>query len=221
MTLFAVRGDAREVNKYLLERAIDSAPAIFIDTANCANIHKIPFASDEQCGQLYVLAAESLYRYKPTLLRLSYYSKIINTKNIFISAATHLFNYDDKEEDADIFAQCWAVINWLSTKYQVTIGVVPGTIHEDLAKKYNAKMGHTITSQRIYSDSLINELKQFAKALREEDRTAYSGLLDRPLRYLGSISYVSSRQTWAFLLLAIVLEQEKRIRKLEHERLDS
>ncbi|MBU0615322.1 MAG: hypothetical protein KJ601_04475 [Nanoarchaeota archaeon] len=72
-------------------------------------------------------------------------------------------------------------------------------------------MGHTVWSQRIVSDIVLNELKDFGKALREDDRHVLVKLLKEPLKHLGSISYANSIDVWAFLLLSILIEQEKKI----------
>src|SRR3989344_7499560 len=75
-------------------------------------------------------------------------------------------------------------------------------------------MGHTVGSQRRAVDSLIHELHCFARTLREEDRTRFQRLLDKPLKHLGSITYASSVHVWAFVLVSIILEQEKRYERL-------
>lgn len=64
-------------------------------------------------------------------------------------------------------------------------------------------------------DITITELMSYAKALREEDRVIFEKLLKLSLRKVGAISYASSIHVWAFVLLSIILEQEKRIRKYE------
>jgi hypothetical protein len=71
-------------------------------------------------------------------------------------------------------------------------------------------MGHTVLSQRIMVDIIINELRAYGKALREEDRIVYENMLRAPLKKIGAISYASSINVWAFILLSILLEQEKR-----------
>ncbi len=78
-------------------------------------------------------------------------------------------------------------------------------------------MGHTVWSQRIATDVIIAELKAYGKSLREEDREIYERLLKLPLKRVGSISYASSIHVWAFLLLSAMLEQEKRIMRMEAE----
>ncbi|MFH1511093.1 MAG: hypothetical protein ABIF10_05350 [Candidatus Woesearchaeota archaeon] len=76
-------------------------------------------------------------------------------------------------------------------------------------------MGHTVWSQRIVSDMILDELSSFAKALRGEDRVVFEEMLKKPLKHFGSISYASSYHAWAFLLLAILLEQEKKLKQFE------
>ena len=80
-----------------------------------------------------------------------------------------------------------------------------------------SEVGHTVTSQRIVTDMMIAELAQFGKALRDEDREVYNRLLKEPLKHLGTISYTSSMHTWAVLLLSVLLEQQKKIDRLEDD----
>lgn len=63
MYLFLEKGD-------LLVSAVNNAPAIFVDSENIANIHNLYGMDENKLRQLYVLPAESLYRLKPTLLKL-------------------------------------------------------------------------------------------------------------------------------------------------------
>jgi len=73
----------------------------------------------------------------------------------------------------------------------------------------------------MLTDIIIAELKDYAKALRQEDRIIYESLLKLPLKKVGAILYTSSINAWAFILLTIILEQEKKIQELigEHESL--
>jgi hypothetical protein len=71
-------------------------------------------------------------------------------------------------------------------------------------------MGHTVLSQRRMVDNILNELKEYGNALREEDRVIYEELLKSSLKRVGAISYASSIHVWAFILLSIIIEQEKR-----------
>ena len=75
-------------------------------------------------------------------------------------------------------------------------------------------MGHTVWSQRITLDMILGELSDYGKSLRQKDREVFEQLLKVPLKHVGSISYASSMHVWAFLLLSILLEQEKKIKSL-------
>ena len=75
-------------------------------------------------------------------------------------------------------------------------------------------MGHTVWSQRITFDMILSELRDYGKSLRQKDREVFEQLLKIPLNHIGSISYASSMHVWAFLLLSILLEQEKKIKLL-------
>ena len=72
-------------------------------------------------------------------------------------------------------------------------------------------MGHTVWSQRIVLDHLLGELSSYGKALRREEREVLEQLLKAPLRFVGAQSYANSLHAWAFLLLAILIEQQKQI----------
>jgi hypothetical protein len=76
-------------------------------------------------------------------------------------------------------------------------------------------MGHTVKSQRMVLDLLLGELKQFGRALPQSKRKDYERLLKQPLKYFSSIGFACSINPSTFLLLAIILEQNQRIRELE------
>lgn len=184
---------------------------MFVDAANCANVHALP--ADPKFRDVFVVPTESLYRFKPTLLRLPILADQLGTSNIFISTIPHLFDFDNDYETKLVIGQCWRIINWVAKKYNVTVGIIPGSVHDNLFR--GIEMGHTVWSQRINSDSILSELEKFGRSLREDERLLYSKLLKQPLKHLGSITYASPYHTWAFLLLSIILEQEKRVIELE------
>jgi hypothetical protein len=78
-------------------------------------------------------------------------------------------------------------------------------------------MGHTVTSQRIVLEVLQSELMDFGKALRGRDRQLFELMMKRGFQHYGAISYTDSFHTWAFLLLAIMLEQEKELSELRKQ----
>ena len=76
-------------------------------------------------------------------------------------------------------------------------------------------MGHTVLSQRMMVDIILSELKSYGNALRFEDRVIYENMLKKALKRVGAISYASSVNVWAFILLSIILGQEKKIKEIE------
>lgn len=76
-------------------------------------------------------------------------------------------------------------------------------------------MGHTVWSQRIVMNIILDELKGFGRSLRQEERLVYEQMLKKAMRHFGSVSYASSFHAWALVLLSIMLEQEKRIIQME------
>lgn len=79
-------------------------------------------------------------------------------------------------------------------------------------------MGHTVTSQRRMIDIVLNELNSYGKALRKEDRLIYEDMLKETMEHVGAISYTSSIDIWAMILLSIILQQQKQLNELsKHE----
>jgi len=74
-------------------------------------------------------------------------------------------------------------------------------------------MGHTVASQRIIVDTVLQELRDYGKSLREEELIAFQSLLNKVKKHIGSISYSCSYNTWALILFSILLEQEKVLNK--------
>jgi hypothetical protein len=219
-------GAARDIDNNIVRLALNNHPSILIDASNSANVHNFQGFSPEQFANVYVVEVEALYRLTTTLRKIIPIAKSLNTKNIFITTF-HLFNYDDEAEINNVFIYAWELLSYLSDIYNIVAAVEKGTIHEHLAKMHKAKqititkeeltMGHTLTSQRMIVDNILSDLEHFGKSLSEEDKKIYAELLREPLKHLGNITYTSSMNTWAILLLCIILEREKNERSINRQ----
>lgn len=210
--LVGVRG-SHALNDKLILSALNFTPALFIDCAGCSDIHRFSQFPIEKFMRLNIVPAESLYRFLPTIKKIPELAEKTGTDTVVISSFTNLFNYDDQEEVRDVFSYAWELLGELGEDYNIYAGIEKGSLHESLTdcKKIDVdNMGHTINSQRIETDVLMSELKQFSKALGEEDRKIFNRLINKPLKHLGSISYTSSVNVWVFFLLAVMIEQEKK-----------
>jgi hypothetical protein len=72
-------------------------------------------------------------------------------------------------------------------------------------------MGHTVSSQRQVADRVMEEMRAYGKSLMGDDRAAFQRLLAKGVKHFGNISYTSSYNTWAFVLLSMMVEQEKEL----------
>ena len=72
-------------------------------------------------------------------------------------------------------------------------------------------VGHTVASQRIVVDTILHELKDYGKSLRQDELIAYQRLLNKVKKHIANISFACSYNTWALVLFSILLEQEKEL----------
>jgi hypothetical protein len=211
MSLQIIIGTDRTIDAKVVRLALDNFPSILVDASNSANLHKFPEYDPEHFNNVHVIEVEALYRLTTTLKKIHTIARAINISKIFITTF-RLFNYDDEQEINNIYIYAWELLNNLARDFNIVVGVEKGSIHEHLAKMHDAKvldMGHTLTSQRMIVDNILNELEHFGKSLSTEDRRIYAELLKEPLKHLGNITYTSSMNTWAIMLLCIILEREK------------
>jgi hypothetical protein len=220
MSLKIITGTDSTMNHDLICMALENYPSILIDASNSANVHNFQGYSPENFANVYVVEVEALYRLTATLKKIANIARERDTKNIFITTM-RLYNYDDENEIRNIFIHAWEIFAHLSGEFNIFAAVEKGSIHEQLARLNGAKevkMGHTLTSQRMIVDNILGDLKHFERSLCDEDREIYTQLLREPLKHLGSITYTSSMNTWAILLLCIMLEREKMRRMVIDER---
>ncbi len=225
MVLFAVKGQPNVVNPLILVYASQSSPVLVVDCANCADPHKLlPYIPEEKLFEIYVVEVELLYTFRDILCKLETLAQQLGVKTIVVPTFTRMFHYHDENENRMIYMHAWELLKSLSEKYTVIVGVQEGSVHELLAEHVQAVMktggeimGHTVMSQRMAADIVMDELKAYGKALRASDRDVYAEVLKEPLKHIGSVSYASSMHVWAFLLLSTIVEQEKKIRMLEDQ----
>ncbi len=76
-------------------------------------------------------------------------------------------------------------------------------------------MVHTAQSQRQVVESMLKELSDYGRSLREEERIAFNSLLAKAKLHIASISFACSYNAWALVLFSMLLEQEKIIIELQ------
>lgn len=76
-------------------------------------------------------------------------------------------------------------------------------------------MGRTLPTQTMLLEEERLRWQKFRRALRKEDQAILEGMLDDVRRHVQAQAYASWATPYEAMLIAIVLEDRKRIRDLE------
>ena len=76
-------------------------------------------------------------------------------------------------------------------------------------------MGKTVESYRIALESEINRWNGFARALRKDDREAFSKLMDACRNYAPESSNATNPIPFEPMVMSILVAQQVRVQKLE------
>jgi len=189
---------------------------LVIDANNKSDVHKydVPI---EELSSTFFLFAETLYRLLPTLQQAKTYCETYKLSSICVTSFDKVFTYGNDKEDYNLFVQIWLELIALGESYTVYV-VVDSDRQHDIAQDLGVRMGHTISSQRRVSQTTLRELKAYGDALPTKDKLLYHKMLKQPLKHFGSITHASSKDTLSFMLLSIMLEQQKEIERLREHR---
>jgi hypothetical protein len=135
--LTAICGRGRAVNAQLLAEATMNAPNLIIDCANCADPHAIArYSSAEALDDVHIIEVDLIYKFRDVLLALDETVKHIGAKKIIITTFDKLFNYQDKEENTDVYLQIWLLLRRMAATHDIIVGVREASAQEELARKY-------------------------------------------------------------------------------------
>ena len=192
---------------------------VIVDCANRCDPHSISSLVDVK--DVDILSTELLYGFRDILRNVDF----SNYTTIIVTEFHHLFNYQDGWENQRILSHCWEEMRRLSKTHPVLL-LLHESYTENAARSCDRMvrcetMGHTVMSQRMAADKIVETLRSYGKSLRNDDRAIYEELLTAAYPHFGNISYANSAETWATVLLSIMLEMEKRNRNAHHRRLQT
>ena len=143
MGLIGIQGNSESaINRKLLLYASQHLPALIIDCANAANPHSLyPTVPFEHMNRMFVIELELLYKFRDVLLRIPGMAKKLRVQCIVITTSDHLFNYQDKEENQNIFRHSWELMQSIGEKHTIVVGIRKGSLHEPFAQKYCHRLG--------------------------------------------------------------------------------
>ena len=75
-------------------------------------------------------------------------------------------------------------------------------------------MGRSVPTYRMKLEELIAELAPYRRALREEDRTAFDGLMNRARRYASASGCQASPDPMETALLSMLVGLERELARL-------
>lgn len=78
-------------------------------------------------------------------------------------------------------------------------------------------MGKTVESYRLALDTEIQTWNGFAKALRTDDRDAFEQMADACRNHASAGSNATRPEVFEPMVMSILLEQQKRLMRLEKE----
>lgn len=78
-------------------------------------------------------------------------------------------------------------------------------------------MGKTVESYRLALDTEIQSWNGFAKALRTDDRDAFEQMTDACRNHASAGSNATQPEVFEPMVMSILLEQQKRLTRLEKE----
>jgi len=109
-------------NFELVLHALKNPPSLILDCANVANPHRFyPYVPYENYRRTYVIAVDAIYRFRDTLKRADKIADSLGVRTIVITSFDKLFNYQDKEENANIIDHCQELIKKLGKEYDVHV----------------------------------------------------------------------------------------------------
>src|SRR3569623_1511616 len=85
---------------------------------------------------MYVFELELLHRFRYVLKHLPAYAKRYNPKSIVVTTPDHLINYQDEQENKDIYIHAWQLMKQMGKNYTLVVGILPNTDQYNLAKKF-------------------------------------------------------------------------------------
>lgn len=112
------------VNFQLIRYASQHLPAILVDCANAACPHRYyPLITLSDMQQIYVFELELLHKFRDVLKRVPLYVKNLSAQSIIVTTSDRLINYQDENENHDIYTHAWGLMKKIGQTNDILVGV--------------------------------------------------------------------------------------------------
>lgn len=142
MALVGILGDRKDVNRWLLYRALAHPPTLVLDCDNCANPHVFNVPA-EAFTNIFVMQVDLIYTFRDTMLRLATVARTLGVRRIVITTHSHLFNYGNAEENENVLRHAWEEMRTLGTDHDVMVGMTHEGLREycDVVRTWDIQSG--------------------------------------------------------------------------------
>jgi hypothetical protein len=137
MPIVVLCGNRHIVNSEVLRSAASHTTALIIDGANAADPHTmLQYTKPENLDEIFVLETELIYKLRDAIVEISSLAKEADTNYVFFTTFDALFNYQDEEENQDVYRQVWLLLRQAAIKYHILVGVRAGSMQETYGRMY-------------------------------------------------------------------------------------
>jgi hypothetical protein len=118
MGLMAASSDAE-----VLLKAVEKQPSLVIDCNNSANpLALFPFVEPEQLAGVFVVPAESLYRFRAALKKLPELIRKVDARLVAITSFRSLFAFGNEAENREVLKHCFELLEKIDCEVIVANG---------------------------------------------------------------------------------------------------
>jgi hypothetical protein len=142
MSLIGITGKSTDtINRALVLYAGSNLPSLVVDCANCANPHAFyPKLTLQAMQQIFIFELEQLYKFRDVLRQVPFHLNKINSKLVVVTTSDHLINYQNEDENMDIYIYAWKLMKKIGCRHNIFAGVSKDSYQLAYARKYADKL---------------------------------------------------------------------------------
>ena len=115
-------GEIMEVNRKIVIIACKNDNSLIIDSARACNPYNIINDIDiDRLHSVYVISAESIYRFRSAIKLLPLWIRKHNINNVYVTALTGFYSYDNNKEDYTILEETYKMLFNIEINYDVNV----------------------------------------------------------------------------------------------------
>jgi hypothetical protein len=154
-----ILGRIEETNKKMVILACNNDDSLIIDSARACNPYNIINDIDiDRLHSVFVISAESIYRFRSAIKLLPLWIKKYNIRNIYVTALSGFYSYDNNKEDYTILEETYKMLFNIELNYDVNVFLsVPNlNPYYSIIKKYCYKISNENDTKNILHKTTLH-----------------------------------------------------------------